>query len=359
MRFQTIRDTRDLRENGNRRGSGRLFGPAALLACAVGLLATGCVEDLAPIEDTAAYDSVDQALRRVVEGGEADGTADTEPGFGDETFRRAFGDDTRRGDGEDLRDGVPEGGAVYHVMAVWGRLRTVEGVPAEPLRWNPEFRVNEGDTIAVRATTELERHDTLLPRRARNLLSLLSATGDDVDGVILQVRVTDPAAASLSVHTAAASLRFHGRDLARLDTQHLVDRSGNGIFLMVLDETPAPESRVQGYMAGRWTITPEGGVAGGRVTNADGAVIGHTIMEFADGRFRGRIIDRAGNFRGTVVGGYGDGRYRGEIYDINGNKVGEMSGGYAADDGGGTGRFRGTWKRTPPSSGAGSPPTGR
>jgi hypothetical protein len=357
MSHQTDRDRHTVRVHGSR--PHRAFRHVALLSCAVVLLAPGCVEELGPVDEGAGYDSVDQALRRVVDGGEAEGTGDTEPGFGDETFRRAFGEDTRRGDADDLRDEVPEGGAVYHVMAVWGRVRDVEGVRAEPLRWNPEFRVNQGDAIAVRATTDLERSDTVLPRRARNLLSLLSATGGDVDGVILQLRVTDPATASLSVHTESISLRYHGRTLANLDEQHLVDRSGNGIFLTVLDETPTPEVQAQGYMAGRWTITPEGGVAGGRVMNADGEVIGHTIMEFAGGRFRGRIIDRAGNFRGTVVGRYGGGRYRGEILDINGNKVGEMSGAYAADDSGGSGRFRGTWRRTPPSSGTGTPPAGR
>lgn len=329
--------------------------PSLFLVVAALLSSTACVEQSTDdfVESSLpSDDSIEQALSSI-DDSMSDDALDEEPAFGDETFSAAFGEDDIEDTGAaDLRDEPeivrPDGELVrvFHVMAVWGRIRPNDNEPIT-MRWNPAISVADGDAVRVRRTVRFDRFDEVLPQEARNRVNIVSATRPHVDGVILQVAITASDAEEGYLQFAAGDMafRYGVSELGTLNEHILTDSAGNGLMLVALDRTPDDNPCASGFLAGRWINTDApGGVFGGRWMSEDGDVVGHLAGRYADGEFRAKYIDRDGEFRGFLAGVYGDGHFSGEYYDAEGNQLGVLRGQYTTT-GSGHGLFRGAWSK--------------
>ena len=324
-----------------------------VILAALSMMGTlACSEDLDQAADLNNSGEVEQALAEIGRGMELDDalSRDEDPGFGSERFREAFdGSADRDGEGDDLRERPePDGDRpemrIYHIMVTWGRIAPNDSEPVG-IRWNPTFRVNEGSAVRVARALRFERNDEVLPQTSRQAVHVTSSTMPHVDGVILQVGVTDATTAALAIETSEISLRYHGAQLHALQERHLLDRSGNGITVVSLDAPDRPDVPAcrHGFMAGRWGVSEDGvGVYGGRIMNETGETVGHVAGRYGEGRFHGKVITLEGHFRGMMAGGYADGNYRGELFDREGNAIGHLRGEYGSGDRG-WGTFRGGW----------------
>lgn len=329
--------------------------------CSIALLASACAEtgDDDGAESTAPSDAqIEQSLSSIDDNMTIDGTQDLDeqPGFGDPVFSRAFAEDaTVETSAGDVRDDLaPDGGPtvqpvqVVHVLAVWGRIRPNDN-PPEAVRWNPTIEVSQGDALRVRRTVRFDRYDRVLPQESRQAVSIVSSTQPHIDGVVLQVAMTD-ADGWLGFKADNFAIRFQASELADLNEFALLDRAGNGVTFTAIDRSDVPDECAAGFVAGRWANTrgEDGGVFGGRWMNEDGTVVGHLAGHYANGDFRGKYIDADGRFRGFLAGVYGDGVFSGEWYDADGNQKGNLRGHYTSSQDGeaGHGLFRGAWSES-------------
>jgi len=325
-----------------------------LIAAAL-LSTTACVEQSngdVPESTLPSDDSIEQALTSI-DDSMSDDSLDEEPAFGDATFSAAFDEDDVQDPGAvDLREDPEivrtdgEAVRIFHVMAVWGRIRPNDNEPIA-MRWNPSITVADGDAVRVRRTVRFDRFDEVLEQETRNRLDIISATRPHVDGVVLQVAITAADAVDGYLQFAAGDMafRYGVSELGNLSEQLITDSAGNGLMLVSLDRTPDDNPCASGFLAGRWINTgAPGGVFGVRWMSEDGDVVGHLAGRYADGEFRAKYIDRNGEFRGFLAGVYGDGHFTGEYYDADGNQLGVLRGQYTTN-GTGHGLFRGSWSK--------------
>jgi hypothetical protein len=311
------------------------------LLSALSLALWSCAEGGVTPEDTTETTvetaEIEQALENIAGGLGSMDDRDEEPAFGSEPFAREFGaDDEGEPAGDDLaedeemRDAIARGEyRLLTIMAVWGRIRPNDNQPIG-LEWNPVISVREVDRVRVRRTLRFERGDQVLPQSVRNQVEILSTTRPHVDGVILQLAIrtvgAEAQAPYLNFRSLPLSLQIPGAALPDLDQQHLIDRAGNGLTLVVL-ERPV-DVCLNGFLAGRWIETHEhGGVFGGTWRTVDGRLEAHLAGRFGvtpDGAqvFSGKIIERDGRFRGFLSGVWGDGEFRGEWFSRSGHAPG-------------------------------------
>lgn len=306
----------------------------------------------------------------IPESGELGGLDDRDelPAFGNEAFAREFGRE-REGDPaadeapiDDVGiDDVPSDGAdrayrIFHVMAVWGRIRPNDGVPVG-LRWDPVISVRGIDHVRVLSTIRFERSDTVLPQGLPSQVDIVSATRPSVDGVILRVAINqldaEILAPYLSFRSGPVSLQVDAEDLGSLDVHRVIDRAGNGLMLVGI-ERPIIDHCPNGFLAGRWVqLTEHSGVFGGAWRSADGSLEAHLAGRFGvndagEQVFHAKVIERDGRFRGFARGYWGDGHFRGEWHTRNGAVQGALYGRYgspdAADEASSHFHFRGAWE---------------
>ena len=287
------------------------------------------------------------------------------PAFGNAVFAEAFG---TTNDGRELGADLatdptitsfaPDAASIYHVMAVWGRIRPKPNTAWSRLQWDPTLEVREGDAVRVRREILFEGGDRVHPQEVRRLVEMTSATGPHVDGVVTQVAVlnspvvvSDAIAPEVEPYFAFRSLPFSTRipasELAGLNVAEIIDDTGNGVLLTAIRRPPT--GCAFGFMGGRWARTSaRGGVFGGIWHQANGRREGYLAARWgvtASGEqvFHGKIVNLQGDFLAFMAGNYDGGEYKGEIYGRNGVFLGFVRGRYMGEDG--HGRFQGAWRQ--------------
>jgi hypothetical protein len=291
--------------------------------------------------------------------------ADESPAFGSEVFAEAFGVGV---EGPEMAAEVaaepeiasiaPERAPIYHVMALWGRLRPNQNAWSR-LRWNPALRVAEGDVVRVRRSIFFEPGDVVHPQEVRSIVEMSSITGPHVDGVIAQVALPRPILeatpttvaplprAFLAFESTPFSVTIPAGKLDELGFMEIIDDVGNGVMLTAVRRMPSPCA--VGFMAGRWARTSNtGGVFGGvwQQTNGrrEGYVVGRWgVTATGEQRFRGKVVNLQGEFLAYMSGGYDDGEYKGELHGRGGAVLGHVRGRYSGEDGHGV--FQGVWRQ--------------
>jgi hypothetical protein len=254
---------------------------------------------------------------------------------------------------------APERAPVYHVMALWGRIRPNANAWAR-LRWDPALRVAEGDAVRVRRSIFFEPGDVVHPQEVRHVVEMSSTTGPHVDGVIAQVALPRPILeatptsiapvpqAFLAFESEPFSVTIPAGELDELSFTEIIDDVGNGVMLTAIRRTASPCA--VGFMAGRWARTSNtGGVFGGVWQQANGRREGYVVGRWGvtatgEQRFRGKVVNLAGDFLAYMVGSYADGEYKGELHGRGGALLGYVRGRYAGADGHGV--FQGVWRQT-------------
>jgi hypothetical protein len=299
--------------------------------------------------------------------------SDEAPAFGNTTFAEAFGaaNDGREVDADLASDPTitslaPDAVSLYHVMAIWGRIRPNRNTRWSGLQWNPALQVRERDAVRVRREILFEPGDEVHPQEVRHLVEMTSWTGPHVDGVVAQVAVrhdpillSDATAPIEEPYFAFRSLPFSTKipasELPGLDFVEIIDDTGNGVMLTAVRRPPTPCAF--GFMGGRWARTSErGGVFGGVWQQANGRREGYLagrwgVTAAGEKVFRGKIVNLQGEFLAFMAGNYDGGHYKGEIYGRNGAFLGYVRGRYTGEDG--QGLFHGAWRQacdteTPP-----------
>jgi hypothetical protein len=321
-------------------------------------------------QETALVEELEAIADRI--GFASDGTvgameyADESPGFGSTVFEEVFGVSV---EGPEVSADVatdaaissfaPDYVPIYHVMALWGRLRPNPSTDWTRLRWDPALRVPEGDAVRVRRTIFFEPGDVVHPQEVRHVVKMSSATGPHVDGVVAQVALPRPwlepvdattarpvpTPAFLAFESEPFSVTIPASKLDELSFVEMIDRTGNGVMLMAMRRTPC----AAGFMAGRWARTSDtGGVFGGVWQQANGRREGYVVGRWGvtaagERRFRGKVVNLQGEFLAYMTGSYGDGVYEGELHGRGGALSGHVRGRYTGEDGHGV--FQGGWRQ--------------
>ena len=296
---------------------------------------------------------------------------DESPAFGDAVFAEAFGASTEGPEvGVDVATDAeivpfPDATPIYHVMAVWGRLRPNPNRDWFRLRWDPVLRVAEGDAVRVRRSIFFEPGDVVHPQEVRHIVKISSITGPHVDGVIAQVAlqprltleptdaiVTRPVLedAFLAFESEPFSVTIPASKLEDLSFAEIIDDTGNGVLLSAVRRPGTPCA--VGFMAGRWARTSNtGGVFGGIWHQANGRREGYVVGRWGvtatgEPRFRGKVVNLQGEFLAFMSGKYGNGVYEGELHGRDGTVLGQVRGRYSGEDG--HGLFHGVWQQVCP-----------
>lgn len=289
--------------------------------------------------------------------------SDEAPAFGNTVFADAFG---ALSDGNEVSADVtgemallpPDAREVYHVMAVWGRIRPNPNTRWSWLQWDPALEVRPRDAVRVRREILFEPGDLVHPQEARHVVKITSRTGPHVDGVIAQVVLPSESIVAadailpsdegfLAFSSTPYSVKVPASELAGLNLAKVIDDIGNGVMLTAVRRRPTPCA--VGFMGGRWARTSDrGGVFGGLWHQADGRREGYLAGRWGVTRggemvFRGKLVSLRGEFLASMAGTYGDGAYEGEIYGRGGVLLGYVSGRYVGEDG--HGLFQGAWRQ--------------
>lgn len=335
-------------------------------------VALGCVEEV-PNPDLDLYDTSALALeldRITSELTTTDGLiyddTNTRPNFDSEMFALHFSSDR---DSDELSSDLSEDESVqperieqnveiHYILAMWGRIDPQEGVRPIPLVWNPSLQVLEGDMVTVRRTVFFDSRDEVLPQHVRHQVDMISQTMPHVDGVVLQVALARSDAsrpAYLRFRSVPVSIEVPASRLSNLDYSVMIDRAGNGLSLVSLEQDPVEQHCPSGFLAGRWIDTEErGGVFGGAWRTENGRIIGHVagrygVTSSGEQVFSGKYIDLDGRFKGILRGNYAEGQFRGEWLDADGDHRGYLRGNYGgSEDATRAGWFRGVWHETCP-----------
>lgn len=242
--------------------------------------------------------------------------SDELPAFGSAVFAEAFGATDGREVGDELAADptivsiAPDALSIYHVMAIWGRIRPNPSTTWSRLQWDPVLEVREGDMVRVRREILFEAGDEVHPQEVRNLVEMTSVTGPHVDGVVAQVAVLNSPVALddvarpiiepyLAFRSAPLSIRIPASELPDLHVAKIIDDTGNGVLLTAVRRPPT--GCAFGFMGGRWARTSErGGVFGGIWHQANGRREGYLAGRWgvtASGEqvFRGKLVNLQGS----------------------------------------------------------------
>jgi len=257
--------------------------------------------------------------------------SDELPAFGNAVFAEAFG---ATNDGRELGTDLvtdptiaslaPNAASIFHVMAVWGRIRPNTNTAWSRLQWDPALQVRDGDAVRVRKEILFEAGDQVHPQEVRHLVEMTSATGPHVDGVVAQVAVlnnpvvvSDAIAPVIEPYFAFRSVPFSTRtpasELADLNVVEMIDDTGNGVLLTAIRRPPT--GCAFGFMGGRWARTSNrGGVFGGIWHQANGRREGYLAGRWgvtASGEqvFRGKLVNLQGEFLASLAGDYDGGAF--------------------------------------------------
>lgn len=212
--------------------------------------------------------------------------------------------------------------ALYAVRIVWGQMPPDPDAFAEgedPRNWSGVIRVNRG-ALLVRSTIRFEGPtDRLLPRDNPRAVPFTSVTLPASDGLLLAIIDPEPFSDEplvIAYQTADGEI-FAAPVAALLDGPIVSDTDDRGNRVVAVAMRRPLDTCEHGFLGGRWhKVGPHFGVLRGRVTSADGDVLGHVRGIYGQRRsgekvFFGKYINREGRFRGIFRGHYDAGHFAG------------------------------------------------
>jgi hypothetical protein len=228
-----------------------------------------------------------------------------------------------------------ESGASYRAAIFWGQMPPDFDAEAV-VEWSGSLSLNRGAIIIRRVVAFEDRSDSVAERTDPAAVSFTSVTRPHLDGFRLILVDPEPESNDPLVLTydpiegAATSWTI---DALLEGPQSLeVDDTGNRMVAVALP--PRADQCASGFVRGRWHRVREGrGLIYGRVTDADGEMVGHMrglygVRRDGEQVFFGKFIDRDGRFQGLFGGTYGDGRFEGRWRDRGEPDRGRLAGEY-------------------------------
>jgi len=302
-------------------------------------------------------------------------TSPETPGFGDPTLTASAADEKPVLDpiaGLSLVDSLlaDSNSGIYHLRVMWGRI-PCDSTVMSITNWNGSLSISRGALIVRRKVRFEHSTDTILPRTDRKVVSWISQTGPNSDGIVVDV-IVPPARWNLdSGVTGPVTVRFETgpyshtfllSDLIALDTIVSLEDSNSVAFHSFRYERMVCP---RGFLNGHWGYDSSGaGVFDGMWTSRNGLIDGYVRGNFGtndSGKkiFFGKWIDRDGRFEGLLRGFWdakpnehadsmaflrAGGWFRGGIYDANVQLIGIVKGKFQSSEKRPNGFMQGRWK---------------